>query len=168
MQPERRVLRLETCCYNKSHPGPKLATSLRLDEHKSIIVCFQSLPDFPKYCLHIIHFQPCVLLGSRLSSSHIIVVSQVPSCNHFSLSVLVYRWFRSSALPGVVNFWVISFSPRTWLHASFLLYWSIKCHLRSCRCSIRFGSSCLDGLCRLDHETWESFSPSRAFDEAVR
>jgi hypothetical protein len=35
MQPKRRVPSLESHCYNKSYPGPKLTTSLRL-----MIKCF--------------------------------------------------------------------------------------------------------------------------------
>jgi hypothetical protein len=40
MQPERRVLHLESRCYNESHPGPKLTTSL-----SRFLVCFKSLLD---------------------------------------------------------------------------------------------------------------------------
>jgi hypothetical protein len=89
-QPKRRVLHLESLYYNKSHPGPNLSASLRL-MIESLHCCFKALLDFPKYCMHIIHFQLSVLLGSQQSFSHIIVVSPVPSCNPFyALLVLVY------------------------------------------------------------------------------
>jgi hypothetical protein len=108
-QPERRVLRLECLCYNKWHPGPKLSASLRLRIEASL-VCFRTLLDLPKYCLHIIHFKPCVLLGSHQSSSHIIVVSQVPSCNPFyGLLVLVHHQSLMSTLHGVGHLRVMSF-----------------------------------------------------------
>jgi hypothetical protein len=74
-QLEKRVLHLESHCYNKSHPSPKLTTSLSFDECKHLLVCCKSLPDLPKCCLNIVHFQPSALFGSRLSSSHIMVVS---------------------------------------------------------------------------------------------
>jgi hypothetical protein len=47
-QPDRRVLCLESYCYNKSDSGPKSTASLRLDEHKHFLVCFKSLLDFHK------------------------------------------------------------------------------------------------------------------------
>jgi hypothetical protein len=34
---------LESPCYNKSHPVPKLSASPSLDEHKPLHVCFKSL-----------------------------------------------------------------------------------------------------------------------------
>jgi hypothetical protein len=57
-QLERRVLRLESSCYNKSHLCAKLSASLRL-LIESPPCLFQALLDFPKYCQHIIHFQLC-------------------------------------------------------------------------------------------------------------
>jgi hypothetical protein len=72
------MLRLESPYYNKLYPGLKFTTSMRLDERKPLLVVFKSLPNFSKYCMHIIHFQLSILLGSRLSSSHIVVVAQVP------------------------------------------------------------------------------------------
>jgi hypothetical protein len=47
-QPEKRVLCLESYCYDKSNSGPKSTASLRLDEHKHFLVDFKSLLDFPK------------------------------------------------------------------------------------------------------------------------
>jgi hypothetical protein len=79
MQPEWSLLCLESCGYNKSHPSPKLIASLRL-RIRSISSFVQILLGFPKYCLHIVHFQPSALLGSHPSSSHIIVALWVPSC----------------------------------------------------------------------------------------
>jgi hypothetical protein len=74
------MLRLESHCYSKSCPGPTLSISLRLDGHKSFLVCFKSLLDFLKWHLHIVHSQPSVLLVSHISLNHIIVTSWVPSC----------------------------------------------------------------------------------------
>jgi hypothetical protein len=80
---------------------PKLSASLRL-MIESLHCCFKAMLDFPKYCMHIIHFQPSVLLRSHWSSSHIVVVSQVPSCHPFyALLVLVYCWSQMSTLHGV-------------------------------------------------------------------
>jgi hypothetical protein len=45
MQPKRRMLCLESCCYNKSHPSPKLTASIRLHEYKSSLHYFKSLID---------------------------------------------------------------------------------------------------------------------------
>jgi hypothetical protein len=133
-QPERRVLRLECLCYNKWHPGPKLSASLRLRIEASL-VCFKTLLDLPKYCLHIIHFKPCVLLGSHRSSSHIIVVSQVPSCNPFyGLLVLVHHQSLMSTLHGVGHLRVMSFWSRTWHQEPFCLSYLRKHHFQSLRC----------------------------------
>jgi hypothetical protein len=52
--------------------------------------------------MHIVHFQPSVLLGSHQSFNHIVVVSQVPSCNPFyALLVLVYCRSQMSTMHGV-------------------------------------------------------------------
>jgi hypothetical protein len=61
---------LESRCYNKSDYGHKALASPNLDEHKSFLVCFKSLLDLSKHCLHIVHSQPSVLLGSHPSSSY--------------------------------------------------------------------------------------------------
>jgi hypothetical protein len=74
-QPERKMVCLESGCYNPSHLSPKLIASLRLDECKPFLVCFQVLPDFPKYYLRIVHFQPSEPIGLLLSSRHTVVVS---------------------------------------------------------------------------------------------
>jgi hypothetical protein len=58
----------------------KLSASLRL-MIRSLFSLFQFLLDFPKQRMHIIHFHPSVLLTSHLSSSHIVVFSQVASPN---------------------------------------------------------------------------------------
>jgi hypothetical protein len=42
--------------------------------------CCKFSLDSPKNLLYIVHFQPNVLLGPRLSSSPIVVASRVPSC----------------------------------------------------------------------------------------
>jgi hypothetical protein len=68
------------------------------------LFCYKSLPYFPKYCLHTIQFQPSILLGYRVSSSHIIVVSHVSTYNHFTLIVLRSRQIRTSTLHGVHSF----------------------------------------------------------------
>jgi hypothetical protein len=73
-QLERRALRLESPCYNKSNPGPKLRASLR-PMIESLPCLFQALLDFSKHYQHVVHFQLSVLLGSHRSSSCIIVVS---------------------------------------------------------------------------------------------
>jgi hypothetical protein len=44
----KRMLRLDSCCYKKSHSSPKLVTSLILDKCKPFLVCVKSLLDFPK------------------------------------------------------------------------------------------------------------------------
>jgi hypothetical protein len=76
-QSERRVLHLESRCYNKSHPGPKLMTSLRLMiESLSLLVSNPCLTFLSSACISL-NSQPSVLLGSHLLSSHIIMVSQV-------------------------------------------------------------------------------------------
>jgi hypothetical protein len=90
-EPERTMLRLESCCYNMSRSGPKITASLKLDEHKSFLVCFKPPLDFSSYCLHIIHSQLSVLLGLRLPMSHIVVGSQVPPYHHCALIVLLYH-----------------------------------------------------------------------------
>jgi hypothetical protein len=100
-QPERRLLRLESRGYNKSHPCPKLSASMRLLS-ESIPCLLQTLLDFPKHCMHIIHFQLSVLLSLHRSSRHIVVVSQVPSCHPFyALLVFVYCRSRMSTPHGV-------------------------------------------------------------------
>jgi hypothetical protein len=101
-QPERRLLRLQSCCYNKSCPDPMLSASPRCDDQKPFLNCFRSLLDSPKQCLHIIHAQPSVLLGSRLSSTYIVVVSQrsiiCSSRAHVSLILSKYpTWCRSTS-----------------------------------------------------------------------
>jgi hypothetical protein len=45
-QPKRRMLHLESCCYSKSHSGLKFTSSLKLDDHKSFLVCFKLPLDF--------------------------------------------------------------------------------------------------------------------------
>jgi hypothetical protein len=46
-QPERRVLRLESHSYNKSHPSPKAYCFSKIVDKKPFLVCFKSLLDFP-------------------------------------------------------------------------------------------------------------------------
>jgi hypothetical protein len=70
MQPKRRMLHLESHCYNKSDPGPKAIIFPNLDERKSFLICFETLLDLPKHCLHIVHSQPSVLLGLHPSLSY--------------------------------------------------------------------------------------------------
>jgi hypothetical protein len=78
-QPERRVLCLESCCYNKSDPGPKPIASPNLDEHKPLLVCFESL-----LCdLLLLVYLPLSTKNTPralLGIDPIIVVSPVPSC----------------------------------------------------------------------------------------
>jgi hypothetical protein len=47
-QSERRVLCLESRCYNKSCPGPMLSTSPRLDDQKIFLIGLKFLLDFLK------------------------------------------------------------------------------------------------------------------------
>jgi hypothetical protein len=79
-----------TRCYNMSHPGLKLTAYLRLDECKPLLVCFKSLPDFRKYCLHIIQFYPSVLLDSCLSCGGFASASKYPTWCHSLLSSCHY------------------------------------------------------------------------------
>jgi hypothetical protein len=75
----------------------------------SLSSLFKSLFDFPKYCLHIIHSCPSVLLDLYLSVSHIVVRSQVPPYNHFALILLWYYPSLSSTLLGVDSLQTLSF-----------------------------------------------------------
>jgi hypothetical protein len=81
--------------------------------------------------MHIVHFQPSVLLGSHQSRSHIVVISQVPSCHPFyALLALMSRQSWMSTLLDV--------SPLT-SHIT-MVYHPSECCLRSCKWSIQFGS----------------------------
>jgi hypothetical protein len=87
-QPERRVLCLESHCYNKSHPDPKLTASLRLMiECLSLFISNPCLTFLSSACI-LFTSQPSVLLGSHLLCSHIIVISQGTHVTSFSLWVL--------------------------------------------------------------------------------
>jgi hypothetical protein len=101
-QSKRRLLRLKSCCYNKSCPDPTLSTSPMCDDRKPFLNWFRSLLDSPKKCLYIIHVQPSVLLGSHLSSTHIVAVLQAsaifPSRAHVSLILSKYPiWCQSTS-----------------------------------------------------------------------
>jgi hypothetical protein len=120
-QPERGVSYLESQSYNKSHPSPNAYGFSKIDDQKSFLVCFESLLDFPKYHLHIIHFQWSVLLGSRLPLIRIIVNPRVHSHNHSALLVLLYWLSLSSTFLSVIQFWAMSLWPHTWLCVPILI-----------------------------------------------
>jgi hypothetical protein len=130
-QPERRVLPLESRSNNKSNSSSKSIASLRLAEQEHFLVCFASLLDFPKLCMHIVHSPLGVLLGSRLSSSHVAVVSWVLSYIHFALIVPLYQQILPNIHHGVrkPSSHVIMIS--SCLHVSILFGYPRECHHRS-------------------------------------
>jgi hypothetical protein len=102
-QPERRMLCLESYCYNKSDSGPKSTASLRLDSRKSFLVCSDPCSTFLSSAC--ISFTPNqVLIGSRLPLTRIVVSLQVPSYNHSTLLVLLYWLSQSCTLLSVIHF----------------------------------------------------------------
>jgi hypothetical protein len=54
-QPERKVLRLESRCYNKTYPGSEPTTPQDLMDVSLFLGCCKSSLDYPKYCLYIVH-----------------------------------------------------------------------------------------------------------------
>jgi hypothetical protein len=64
--------------------------------------------------------QPSEPIGSLLSSRHTMVVSQVPSYDHFTLIVLLYWLSLSSTVLGVDSLQAMSFWSHTWLRVSIL------------------------------------------------
>jgi hypothetical protein len=106
------------------------------DDRKSFLVCRRCLLDLPRYCLCLIHSQPSVLFGPRLSSSHVVVVSQVPSYNHSALIVFLYWPSLSSILLGVDSLQAMLFWSRMWLHVSISIYCPREYRLWSRRWSI--------------------------------
>jgi hypothetical protein len=70
---------LESHCYNESCPGPMLSTSLRYDDRKPFLIVLNPCLTFLRSACISFTSQPSVFFNSRLSLSHIVVGSQVPS-----------------------------------------------------------------------------------------
>jgi hypothetical protein len=88
-QPERRVLPWSLVATTSHILALKLTTSRRL-MIRSLSSLFEYSLDFHKYCLCIIHSQPSVLLGSRLSSSHTMVIPQPSTILLYWCSCIAY------------------------------------------------------------------------------
>jgi hypothetical protein len=88
-QPERRVLPWSLVVTTSHILALKLTSSQRL-LIGNLSSLFEYLLDFHKYCLHIIHSQPSVLLGSRLSSSHTVVILQPSTILLYLCSCIAY------------------------------------------------------------------------------
>jgi hypothetical protein len=161
-QPERRVVCLESYCYNKLDSGHKSTSSLELDEHMHFLICLTSLLDLPKYHLSIIHSQLSVPLGSHLSSRHIVVVLQTsticPIRACISLISSKYPiWCRSTFEPCRHDL------TRGFIYPSCSV---IQENVISDRVEDRFSLKVLTlmGDLVLDVGIWESSIPFRAFD----
>jgi hypothetical protein len=132
-QPERRVLRLESHCYNESHLGPKLMTSLRLmTESLSLFVSNPCLTFLNSSCLSFTPNQvyPLVCIHHRAISCRF--HKRLP----FALLELVYHWFWASTLHGVgpLSSHVVMISPCLWV--SIMFCHPREYHLRSRQWSI--------------------------------
>jgi hypothetical protein len=132
-QLERRLLRLKSCCYNKSCADPPLSDCPRCDDQKPFLNCFRSLLDSPKYSLAWVYHRPIPWRFCK----------RLP----FALVELVYRWFQASTQHGVGPLRAMSSWSHSFLHVSALFSYRRECHLWSRWGSIQFGSSYPDGWC---------------------
>jgi hypothetical protein len=89
MEPERRVLRLESHSYNKSHLSTKAYCFSKIIDKKPFLVCFEALLDFPKQCrispspnqvYSLVHIYHRVILHRFLCS---------PSCRNLGMRFLL-------------------------------------------------------------------------------
>jgi hypothetical protein len=98
MQPERKMLRLESRCYDGSYHTTKL--SLFQDWMHIVIAWLFPRPYFTTgYDSCVSCLQPSTLPNVDSLLTRAIMVSQVPPCNCIALVVLRYRHFQSSTLP---------------------------------------------------------------------
>jgi hypothetical protein len=127
-----------------------------------------SLLDFYKYCLHIVHYHPSVLLDSYLPLSHIIVGSQVLSYDHFALIVLLYWPSLFGTLLDVDSLQALSFWSPLCLRVTILFCYPREGHLQSRQWSLQLEVlTPMEGV-SLNIGTRDSSSTSRVSDEVVR
>jgi hypothetical protein len=98
MQPERRVLPLESRSYNKSYPNPKAYCFSEIDDPKPFLVVW--IPTWPPLIMLAYHspWTKCTpWFASIIEPYH----GDSTTFYNFTLLVFVYRLFRVSTLHGV-------------------------------------------------------------------
>jgi hypothetical protein len=126
-QMERKLLCLESRCYNKSHPGPKLMTSLRL-MIKSLSL-FLSNPCLTFLSITYISFTPNQVY-SLVHFYHQALSLWLHECLHVSYLVPKYSSRSIQYYVSVVHFGATSVWSYLWLRVSILFDHSREYHLQ--------------------------------------
>jgi hypothetical protein len=167
VQPERRVLPLESRSYNKSNPSPKAYCFSEIDDRKPFLVV-RILAWLFSIVLAYRSFPPKCTPWFISTLSHIIVVLQMLSYNYSTRIVLLYWPSLSSTLLVVDSLQALSF----WSHVTSCNHpvQSIQENIIFHRADDRFSLEVLTPMesVSLSRGTWDSFSPPRVPGEVVR